>query len=870
VWLLVLAIGWGVGCGSDDPVDPGDGANNGDVGKDCEGDSCAGAATPVDWASDNPTYTSHVMVVDPAGNPVAGAKVKAGDRVEMTDDNGFARVGPVAAGKPQPLTVSKDGSTPRATQTSAFKSAREPAQVVLMPVGTEQKIAPDERVVVEHEGARVDLPPKSLVHADGTRVQSGKAQMTQLSPDKVPSGAMPGSNEAYDASGAPTVFAKLLSVTYLHFVDDAGMELNLAPGQAALLEVPVPKDSGVKEGQTVGLWAMDEKTVAWHEEGFCKVSVRQSASGKETVCIGAVSHFSYWAMATEIDIYQPGSLGCVNVVTSAEKDACFKIKVQDQRLLACDEEGENCEIAPPARETFTGTKDGQVQYCGVVTASEKTQRVLLTYDVDVKDCEGMVDAPLAGRRKWLGAPVALTSFKDSLGSDLMLNFTLNGERDCPTLCAQAELELKAKDLATPMWIDHDGDGAYVAADKDAEPLPGTIVDCDDDNARISPRAYESFCATEDMDCDGKKPDAVESYKDVTYWRWNYFCKSCLAVPDTKLMKSEEVDGNEYDEDCDGVVGDRDGDGISAPEDCNDYDKGISPKLKEEPGNFADENCDGIVVDADDDGTFAIGHQVFAEALKLDPALFTDCDDYDPAVNVEVEAADEAGQAAIFYYYDAEDRIHRRASYCSLFYQNGAPNGLFYRKVKDRNCDGKVTDADGDTFTLPGDLTSGEANALDCDDLDPRVAAGTLDDQNALICEPPGDLINDSTCESSFQPYVPGKTCPALTFPGTVLATTCEEAKDVDGNGIGSGVCSFTGWWDTNPLSINPGTTWGPCDSQAGDQVHLLDFCPQGTICGGLKDEKPWTPEFEQYIRETYAGGKELAFQGMCFPACLVE
>jgi hypothetical protein len=856
-----------VGCSlGDQTTEPDEEEEN--TAEDCKGASCAGAATPIDWSSDNPTYTSHVIVVDPSGKPVAGAKVKAGDRFEMTDDNGFARVGPVNAEKPQPLTVSKDGSTPATTQTSAFKSAREPAQVVLMPVGKEQKIAPEERVVVEHEGARVDLPEKALVKADGTRVQSGKAQMTQLSPDKVPAGSMPGSSEAYDLAGAPAVLGDLLSVTYLHFTDDAGNELNLAPGVAALLEAPVPKSANLKDGESVGLWTLDEKTGAWHEEKACTVATREGAAGKEKVCIGAVSHFSYWALATQIDIYQPGSLGCVNVVTRAAEDACFKIKVQDQRLLACDEAGENCEIAPTPRETFYGSADGQVQYCSIVTTAAQTQRVLLTYDIDVKDCEGMMDAPIAGRRKWLGEPIALTSFQETLGSTLMLNFTLQGERDCPTLCAQAELELSAKDLASPFWIDHDGDGAYVANDKKAEPLPGTIVDCDDTNPGISPRAYESFCATVDMNCDGEVPEEASSYKDVEPWRWNYFCSSCLAVEDTKLKKSDEVTGNAYDEDCDGVVDDRDGDGVSIPEDCNDFDKGSSPKLKEEPGNFADENCDGIVLDADDDGTPSLAHMLFWEGSGFAQDKFTDCDDYDPATNVDVPPSDEAGQAVIFYY-TWEDTLRRRASYCDLFYQDGSPNGLFYQKVKDLNCDGKVSDADGDTFTLPDDLSSGEKLALDCDDLDPRYGAGTLN-EGELMCTLPTDLINDSSCESRFQPFVPGRTCPALTLPGTVLATTCEESKDVDGNGTGSGVCTFRGWWDTNPLSLNPGTLWGPCDAQTGQQVHQLEFCPQGSACGGLLGEKPWTSEFDQYIRETYTNGKELAFQGMCFPACLIE
>ncbi len=869
IWLSAIILCSLAGCTKKE-VDTGPSAE--ELGKECMGDTCASASPPVDWKSDDPTFFAHVLVVDANGNPVEGAKVVANKRHSATDKSGFGRVGPVPADKPEAITVTKDGSTPRPSQTSAFKSGKEPAHVVLTPVGTEEEIAPKERVVVSHDGARVDLPPKSLVQPDGTHPEKGKAEMTQLSPERAPQNAFPSSSEAYDRAGAPTAMGDLLSVTYLHFTNDAGDTLNLAPGQTALLEVPLPKNSNFKMGQSVPMWTLDEKDNTWHEEKSCVVESRKNGKVTESVCRGIVSHFSFWAIAEELDIYQPNALGCVNAVVSAEENACFSVAVESETLLACDKDGASCRVVSPYREAFE--RGNPVLYCSVVPPSAGTYRVELTYSVDVSGCTG-ANVPLSGRRVLRGKPFKLDSFQTMLGSDLMLNFTLAGERDCATLCAQAELTVTTEALNAPGYIDHDGDGAWVATDPSATPPLGARIDCNDNDPTIHPLAPEPFCATEDRNCDGKVPGVVKNIQDLPSWKWNSECKQCLAQEGSDLKAGDEEVGNEYDEDCNGRVDDRDLDGVSVPEDCNDWDTGMAPGLKEVPGNYADENCDDVVVDADDDGMPDRRHAYRAGSIAADfpqftPDTFIDCDDYDPATNPKASAANEAGQVLIFYYRRGE-QLRRRVSYCSLFYQDGSPTNLFYEKVKDLNCDGQISDADGDSFTRADDSTLGSALALDCDDLDPRVGAGTPVKGAPLMCESdPAALVNDSICQVSFQPYNPGVSCPVLTLSGTSLVTTCEEAKNVDGSGTGLGVCSFAGWWDTNPLSIHPGELYGPCDGQSGDAKLKLPPCKSGTVCGGLAGAKPWTPEFDRYIRNTYAGGDELSFQGMCFPGCIVE
>jgi hypothetical protein len=515
----------------------------------------------------------------------------------------------------------------------------------------------------------------------------------------------------------------------------------------------------------------------------------------------------------------------------------------------------------------------QVSYCSVITPG--TYRLELTYRVDASKCMGP-DAPLSGRRVMTSAPMGLKSFADMLGQTLMLNFTLNGTRDCPTLCAQVEFSIDKTALAAPAWTDADGDGAWVTASKDTKPPLGAAVDCDDTNRLVYPGAPEPFCTTKDMNCDGVLPKAVKALTDVGAYRWNYECHSCLAVEGFKSLATDEKDGNEYDENCDGRVGDRDLDGFSAPMDCNDWDSHTAPNKPEVPGNYADEDCDGIALDADNDGFPSRVHsyaaaEIAAKFPQFTADKFVDCDDYDRRTNPGVPVSAEAGQMAQFYY-KLGDVMHRQVGYCSMFNQDGTPSDFFFRVIKDRNCDGKLTDIDGDGFTHPSDLTLGADKAVDCDELDPRVGAGHWDPGQArtLVCESdPAKLINDSVCTVKLQPYQVGVSCPVLQLSGTSIKTQCEEIRNADGSATGEGVCAFPGWSDANPLSILPGEFFGPCDGDPGGGTKLP--CNEGLSCGGpAEGTSPWTKQFETYIRDTYLNGEEIRFKGMCFPGCKIQ
>ncbi|HHS95423.1 MAG TPA: carboxypeptidase regulatory-like domain-containing protein, partial [Phaeodactylibacter sp.] len=68
--------------------------------------------------------------------------------------------------------------------------------------------------------------------------------------------------------------------------DDAGQLLNIANGNTATLEMPVPDDLLTNAPATIPLWYMDEASGYWVEEG--------TATLQDGKYVGFVSHFSFW------------------------------------------------------------------------------------------------------------------------------------------------------------------------------------------------------------------------------------------------------------------------------------------------------------------------------------------------------------------------------------------------------------------------------------------------------------------------------------------------------------------------------------------------------------------------------------------------
>jgi hypothetical protein len=815
-------------------------------------------------------FTAHLRVVDADDSPIAGASLLIGKRVLKTDVEGRGAFPQLPTDALSRMQITADGYAPVVRQLSIVNAGMSELNIELVKQGKLQTFDAAARTTLQTGNVGLTLPARGFVVASaGKRVQGEiKAHITSFAPSALADRAWPGDRQARNAAGEPTLVERWLGGVHAQFEDAQGKALQLGPGSTAKLSIALPADATLAQGEDVGLWALDEELGLWLLQSSCRVSVQGSGASAQKVCTGQVGHFSTWAAGVEWDIYKPGSVGCLNVTLDVKLPVAYAANTQQIHVMQCT--GEDCSRSVMWNEGqalyLRNDKDQPEALCGV-TSARNDVRVVVQLEVEQK--ERRADLALGdGTYLYVTEPVDLQSFKEKLGSQVMLNQTLEPAEDCKLLCAQVAITVDEGALKNlPRYSDEDADHYFTPAN-DGEALPSLLgpADCDDKNSRVHPYAFELACGGIDYNCDGNVPPEEQvRWQDVSDpWLWNVaLCPASCAIKGEK-----EIPGNFYDEDCDGVVEDADGDGYTSygePADCDDSIAEAHPGGREVAGNRIDEDCDGIALDYDGDGYFAWGHELAAlEQLGIDPdkepERFGDCDDGFAGANPGQPLKQEVGSLLQLYRRLPDDRYARTEQFCSYFNDDGKPNANLYYLLTDRNCDGFVTDMDGDGWTDPRDQSLGADKAYDCNDLDPRIHPAdppVLGADGKPKCEvpPASQLIDDAICPVEGATLPEG--CSPLPIEGQSVPTSCYKVpnkQDID-----ISFCIYEGWETGNPLKWKPGQAWGPCD---GGQV--LPGCPEGYQCGG---QQPYSTELEAFLMQKYTGGKPIPYKGMCFKIC---
>jgi hypothetical protein len=280
---------------------------------------------------------------------------------------------------------------------------------------------------------------------------------------------------------------------------------------------------------------------------------------------------------------------------------------------------------------------------------------------------------------------------------------------------------------TVHYRDGDGDGY---GDPDASELrcdPGSAHaavagDCNDGDGAIHPGATEVCDAADvDEDCDGLADDDDSS-----------------VDPTTQFAYYEDADGDGYGDASGSAVafcdGDAPADRVTDSSDCDDGDSAVHPGASEVcDGDDVDEDCDGLADDddpsvdsatqltryADSDGD-GFGDDADPGSLYCDPPSSvvddnTDCDDADGAIHPDAtEVCDSA---------DTDENCNGLA--------DGADPTLdlttrttFY---SDDDGDGYGDEADSGSEHCDGEEPSGlVTDATDCDDVDSSIHPGATE------------------------------------------------------------------------------------------------------------------------------------------------
>ncbi len=269
--------------------------------------------------------------------------------------------------------------------------------------------------------------------------------------------------------------------------------------------------------------------------------------------------------------------------------------------------------------------------------------------------------------------------------------------------------------------DNDHDGFYSAN------LCKTGTDCNDLDASVHPGA-EEVCDGIDNDCNGLIDDATDpSATDLD--RDGYMSASCPMGTDCDDQDGSIHPGapeacNGKDDDCDGIVDNKDADGDGSVDvacggsDCNDSDPSFGPNSPEICDDGLDNNCNGTVDggDADGDGFPSDecpgGTDCDDQDAAIHPGAPELCDDIDQdcdGVTTDVDADGDGDIAESCGGDDCEDSDPTIGPSSTDWCTDGIDN----------NCDGTVDfqDADGDGAQPT------ECGGYDCDDHDATVSAG---------------------------------------------------------------------------------------------------------------------------------------------------
>jgi len=241
-----------------------------------------------------------VKVVDVLGFPKAGAAVsvvQAAAAPVITGASGEAQL-PVAPDSDQLVAVQLDSHTRqiRAVRVAAARTGYLEVSVLERAPALTLADAAAGGTLTGHNAVRITLPPAALVDAVNGSVVAGpvQIQMTPVNTNSHELRAFPGTMRGL-SNGINGNLATYGPVEFRLMQD--GRPLQLAAGQKAVIEMPLyatlwPDGTALAAGQKMAVWALNETTGIWQQEGEGDIVASRSASG--LALRAAVGHFSWW------------------------------------------------------------------------------------------------------------------------------------------------------------------------------------------------------------------------------------------------------------------------------------------------------------------------------------------------------------------------------------------------------------------------------------------------------------------------------------------------------------------------------------------------------------------------------------------------
>ncbi|WP_055448176.1 carboxypeptidase-like regulatory domain-containing protein [Lacinutrix mariniflava] len=259
-------------------------------------------------------------VVNEENNPVSGVTISIGSTFATTDANGvFSIISATVYSKFANIKASKVGFIDgfrAVVPTSGVNQVK----IMLLDLDPTVTLTAGQALTVDlPDGTEIDFSGQFTNQFGGSYQGDVDVIIKSLSVDnEYFSQMMPGNLTAANTNGDLRVLESYGMIA-VELRGEGGEELNIAPGEPAIIRVPVAT-SIVSPPATIPLWYFDEDNGYWKEEGFATL-----VNGKYE---GEVSHFSFWncdAPFNTIDfcvtIVDQNNNPIPNILVQIERDA---------------------------------------------------------------------------------------------------------------------------------------------------------------------------------------------------------------------------------------------------------------------------------------------------------------------------------------------------------------------------------------------------------------------------------------------------------------------------------------------------------------------------------------------------------------------
>jgi len=317
--LMLVAVVAVVGC-KNTPEGVPDGGSGGDDAGFCFGDACdagcfgdacdgdgdgdaGGGVTGPRWLDLTPTepYLGPVVgriagrIRDMAGDPLPGVVVSLDSGgVGVSDAQGIYTIDDVAPGS-YIAHFTGVGRLSIHRNVTVDGWARVQLNAVLKEAAPPQPFDSSVGATLRTGDVFVTVPPGAFVDGSGAAVAGmAEVSITPVDPTTADLEAAPGDYVGNDGGDLSPLFSYgMAEITF----SQGGTELQLAPGQMARVEIPVPalgpEMPGVSLGDSMPLWWFDPAQATWVRDGTATAGPAADGSGR-MVFAADVTHFTPW------------------------------------------------------------------------------------------------------------------------------------------------------------------------------------------------------------------------------------------------------------------------------------------------------------------------------------------------------------------------------------------------------------------------------------------------------------------------------------------------------------------------------------------------------------------------------------------------